>query len=565
MNKKDELQVPNDSNVHQDRGSVSSGRGSVSSNRSFLATILAVASNQKSAHSSKTDVNKSTPESHSPTMGKSPSDELSMVSSMSESVPESASVETVQADHPHKPKSRTQRSLSFRLDDDVPRTIIRVKRAAYTYDEIEKHYLHVCSNEVEDIDWNCPPLDRMIPSLHYAKTYSFRKDFISDLAGGLSVACLHLPQGLAYGLLANLTPISGVYTSLFSVLIYVVFGTVPHMSMGTNAVLALITGAAVEREADRILASDSMQKPKISGDPTSATVDSKERMNIKMGVAMTSTFQCGLILLLMGLLRMGILTNYMPSSFVGGFTSAAALHIAITNVPRIYQVSRTDFVVWVSTWLSTTFGDLEYGICTGILMAALGFMVNNQMIKGDLVVRSTKEDLLVPGLGRAWTRHIEKTRIFYFPSQLFFANAESFKRQLYEQVFDPTVPSSHHGVYAPTNVLTGIQNLILDCSAMTYIDIDGLNMLKTVVIRYHNVGVQVMMARCPRTTMDTLERGDFFSILPRSMVYHEVLDALARETIIQSGSRTPRGYLSPRLGRVSTADLVLARSSTSIF
>ena len=84
--------------------------------------------------------------------------------------------------------------------------------------------------------------------------------------------------------------------------------------------------------------------------------------------------------------------------------------------------------------MSTTFGDLEYGIVTGIIIAALGFMVNNQTMRGELVVRSTKEDLLVPGLGRAWTRHLDRIRVFYFPSQLFFANAESFKKQLYEQV-----------------------------------------------------------------------------------------------------------------------------------
>ena len=53
------------------------------------------------------------------------------------------------------------------------------------------------------------------------------------------------------------------------------------------------------------------------------------------------------------------------------------------------------------------------------------------------------------------------------------------------QVFDPTVEEpvvrqSVHGEVIETN---DIDTVILDCSAMTYIDIDGLNMLKTVVIR----------------------------------------------------------------------------------
>ena len=54
------------------------------------------------------------------------------------------------------------------------------------------------------------------------------------------------------GLLANLTPISGVYTSIFSSLLYVIFGTVPYISMGPNALLALMTGCTVEREAESI-------------------------------------------------------------------------------------------------------------------------------------------------------------------------------------------------------------------------------------------------------------------------------------------------------------------------
>ncbi|RUS81055.1 hypothetical protein EGW08_011174 [Elysia chlorotica] len=698
-------------------------------------------------------------------------------------------------------KPRTNRSLSFKLDDDTPQTIIRIKRAAYTYDEIERTYLHLDNATAETP--NELSLAQFMPCTGYAKAYNVNK-FVSDVVGGLTVACLHLPQGLAYGLLAHLTPISGVYTSIFSVLLYVLFGTVPQMSMGTNAVLSLITAAMVEREADRLLANQNVSKSKLERTThmsstvtpiTDPTEEDEDRMNIKLGVAMTSTFQCGLILLLMGLFRMGFLTNYMPSSFVGGFTSAASLHVAISqiphvfhikvpvqsgfgrlvrnliyvakslgksnfadtavcivsgttllfidkslnpnmrakigwtlpsnlvlvilgcvisyvldlksswkiavvgpvkgalptpgfpihdssvftgilydsllhavivftvsismamlmekmhgfeldankeliaygmcnlfssfftvqtssaspprtmvlnqsavkttfnglptalvllasvtflssvfeplplatlaamiivavfdvlkqvrHVPRIWLVSRTDFVVWISTWMTTTLGDLEYGVCTGILMAALGFMVNNQTIKGELVVRSTREDLLVPGLGRAWTRHLEKTRVFYFPSQLFFANAESFKKQLYEQVYDPAIAENKDPGSDDTQGID-IDTVVLDCSAMTYIDIDGLNMLKAVVIRYNNIGIQVMLARCPHTTMDTLERGDFFRVLPRSMVFHEVMDALARETSIRIGSVHPLTYMEPTMRSVSTGSLIPSQST----
>ena len=52
---------------------------------------------------------------------------------------------------------------------------------------------------------------------------------------------------MAYGLLASLPPINGLYVSFFPVLIYAMFGTTPHMSVGTFAVISLMIGAAIDK------------------------------------------------------------------------------------------------------------------------------------------------------------------------------------------------------------------------------------------------------------------------------------------------------------------------------
>jgi len=51
------------------------------------------------------------------------------------------------------------------------------------------------------------------------------KTFISDLISGLTVAFIRLPQGLAYGALAGVPPIHGLYTELFSCVLYSLFAT----------------------------------------------------------------------------------------------------------------------------------------------------------------------------------------------------------------------------------------------------------------------------------------------------------------------------------------------------
>lgn len=51
-------------------------------------------------------------------------------------------------------------------------------------------------------------------------------------ACGTSVTCQYLCAGLAYALLANLPPVYGLYASFMPAIVYAIFGTSRHLSMG---------------------------------------------------------------------------------------------------------------------------------------------------------------------------------------------------------------------------------------------------------------------------------------------------------------------------------------------
>lgn len=74
----------------------------------------------------------------------------------------------------------------------------------------------------------------VIPASYWLRKYKWRDDFIHDVISGLTVAIMHIPQGMAYALLGNLTPVVGIYMAFFPVLIYVFLGTSRHVSMGKN-------------------------------------------------------------------------------------------------------------------------------------------------------------------------------------------------------------------------------------------------------------------------------------------------------------------------------------------
>lgn len=65
---------------------------------------------------------------------------------------------------------------------------------------------------------------------------------------GLSVGVLTIPQSMGYSLLAGMPAKYGLYTSLFPVLVYFIFGTSRHVSLGTMALGSLFINAAIERQ-----------------------------------------------------------------------------------------------------------------------------------------------------------------------------------------------------------------------------------------------------------------------------------------------------------------------------
>jgi MFS superfamily sulfate permease-like transporter len=58
---------------------------------------------------------------------------------------------------------------------------------------------------------------------------------------------MHVPAGLAYGSLTSLNPVNGIYTSFFTGITYILFGTSRHLSVGTYAITSLMVYSCISR------------------------------------------------------------------------------------------------------------------------------------------------------------------------------------------------------------------------------------------------------------------------------------------------------------------------------
>jgi hypothetical protein len=72
----------------------------------------------------------------------------------------------------------------------------------------------------------------LFPILTWIRSYSIKNCLLNDTIAGFTISILHIPQGMANGILAGLTPINGLYVSFFPVLIYALMGTGYHTSIG---------------------------------------------------------------------------------------------------------------------------------------------------------------------------------------------------------------------------------------------------------------------------------------------------------------------------------------------
>jgi len=149
-------------------------------------------------------------------------------------------------------------------------------------------------------------LGHYLPILTWGAEYS-RRTLISDLIAAAIVTVMLIPQSLAYALLIGLPPQIGLYASMAPLVLYALFGTSRTLAVGPVAMASLMTGAAASQFASQ-------------GTP--------EFLGVAVAIAMVS----GILLIAMGLLRLGFLANFLSHPVVSGFITAAAIQIAAGQV-----------------------------------------------------------------------------------------------------------------------------------------------------------------------------------------------------------------------------------------
>lgn len=154
-----------------------------------------------------------------------------------------------------------------------------------------------------------------IPLLKWLPLYR-GKDALGDLVAGLTVGLTLIPQAIAYAGLAGLDPQYGLYSAMVGSFVYIIFGTCREVNIGPTALISLLTFTYAR------------------GIPE---------------YAILLCFLSGCVTIVLGILRLGFLVEFVSVPVVSGFTSAASLIIACSQIKGLLGL-KIHAESFVDTW-----------------------------------------------------------------------------------------------------------------------------------------------------------------------------------------------------------------------
>jgi SulP family sulfate permease len=153
-----------------------------------------------------------------------------------------------------------------------------------------------------------------LPATEWLSEYS-RADLAGDALAALIVTVMLIPQSLAYALLAGLPPEVGLYASVAPLVAYAFLGSSRTLAVGPVAVISLMTAAAL-----------------------SEAVPPDAAPELLLGAALLLALLSGVLQLGLGLLRAGVIANFLSHPVISGFISASAILIAASQLKHLLGI-----------------------------------------------------------------------------------------------------------------------------------------------------------------------------------------------------------------------------------
>ncbi len=190
------------------------------------------------------------------------------------------------------------------------------------------------------------------------KTYT-KEQLVKDVIAGIIVAIIALPLSIALALASGVSPEQGIYTAIIAGFLISFFGGSRVQIAGPTAAFASIVASIVARNG--------------------------------MDGLIMATLLAGIMLILMGVFRLGSLIRFIPYTITTGFTSGIAVTIAIGQLKDFFGVTFEKSPIETTGKLAEFFGNIETMNIWAFVIAAISLAILifwpkiNKQIPGSLI------------------------------------------------------------------------------------------------------------------------------------------------------------------------------------
>ncbi|KAF3702204.1 Sulfate anion transporter 1 [Channa argus] len=225
------------------------------------------------------------------------------------------------------------------------------------------------------------------------------------------------------------------------------------------------------------------------------------------------------------------------------------------DIPAKWQSSKNDAVVWLVTMSATALISVELGLLIGIVFSMICIIFKTHKPKVSLLGRANNSDIYEDVDEYKNLTLTPRVQVLRFQAPLYYANKDSFLKSLHKAVgVEPFLEMSMrkkaekqaketslrqakaNGDKNNGEVAIGLvqreldfHTIVLDCSAIPFIDSAGMAAFKGLVKEYKEIGVNVLLASCNTSVIDTLQKGQFFGKNGKDMsnlLFHTVHGAV---------------------------------------
>ncbi|KAK6298722.1 hypothetical protein J4Q44_G00302320 [Coregonus suidteri] len=231
-----------------------------------------------------------------------------------------------------------------------------------------------------------------------------------------------------------------------------------------------------------------------------------------------------------------------------------------TDIPRMWRVNRVDAAIWLVTMATSALINTELGLLVGVMVSAFCVLGRTQRAQALELGRAGQRELYEDLASYKGLQTQPGVAIFRYEAPIYYANQSLFKKALYRRLgLDPVKEKARRRklekqrkkqeeaamtaggeggtkikketeltnatrIFLPNQV--NFHSLVIDCSPVLFLDTAGVNALKEVCKDYKELGVQVFLAQCNTSVLESLDRGGYYPEEEKENMFFTISNAV---------------------------------------